>query len=92
MLDYYFGRDWDFYFEAEYLGVAQDEDENGNVVDLPTSWLVDMRLFRTIRERAGGRWRAYAGLDNALNDVVLPQLGLPQPGRTFKVGVVFEPT
>jgi iron complex outermembrane receptor protein len=92
MLDYYFGRDWDFYFEAEYLGIAQDEDENGNVVNLPTSWLVDMRLFRTIRERAGGRWRAYASLDNALNDVVLPQLGLPQPGRTFKVGVVFEPT
>ena len=91
MLDYYFGRDWDFYFEAEYLGVAQDEDENGNVVDLPTSWFVDMRLFRTIHERAGGRWRAYASLDNALNDVVLPQLGLPQPGRIFKVGVVFEP-
>ena len=37
-LDYFFGRDWDFYFEAEYLGVAKDEDENGNVVDLPTSW------------------------------------------------------
>jgi outer membrane cobalamin receptor len=91
MLDYTFGHDWDFYFEAEYLGVAQDEDENGNVVDLPTSWLVDMRLFRTIHAQAGGRWRAYAGLDNALNDVVLPQLGLPQPGRTFKVGVVFEP-
>jgi outer membrane receptor protein involved in Fe transport len=91
MLDYAFGRDWDFFFEAEYLGVAQDEDENGNVVDLPTSWFVDMRLFRTIHAQAGGRWRAYAGLDNALDDVVLPQLGLPQPGRTFKLGVVFEP-
>ncbi len=91
MLDYYFGRDWDFYVEAEYLGVAKDEDENGRVIDLPTSWLVDMRLFRTIDAEAGGRWRAYAGVDNALNDVVLPQLGLPQPGRTFKVGVVFEP-
>jgi iron complex outermembrane receptor protein len=91
MLDYTFGRDWDFYIEAEYLGVARDEDENGRVVELPTSWLVDMRLFRTIDAKAGGRWRAYAGLDNALNDVVLPQLGLPQPGRTFKVGFVFEP-
>jgi iron complex outermembrane receptor protein len=91
MLDYFFGRDWDFYIEAEYLGVAKDEDENGNVVDLPTSWLVDMRLFRTITAQAKGRWRAYAGIDNATNDVVLPQLGLPQPGRTFKVGVVFEP-
>lgn len=92
MLDYTFGRDWDFYGEAEYLGVAKDEDENGSVVDLPTSWLVDLRLFRTINAHARGRWRAYAGLDNALNEVVLPQLGLPQPGRTFKVGVVFEYT
>jgi iron complex outermembrane receptor protein len=91
MLDSTFGRDWDFYVEAEYLGVAKDEDEIGGVVDLPTSWLVDLRLFRTIDAETKGRWRAYAGLDNALNDVVLPQLGLPQPGRTFKVGVVFEP-
>ena len=90
-VDYYFGRDWDFYLETEYLGVSKDEDENGNVVDLPTSWHVDVRLFKTFAERANGRWRAYAGVDNATNDVVLPQLGLPQPGRTFSMGVVFEP-
>ena len=90
-VDYYFGRDWDFYLETEYLGVAKDEDENGNVVDLPTSWHVDVRLFKTFMERANGRWRAYAGIDNATNDVVLPQLGLPQPGRTLTVGLVFEP-
>jgi iron complex outermembrane receptor protein len=89
-LDYFFGRDWDFYFEAQYMGVAQDEDENGEVVDLPTSWHVDVRLFKTLRERENGRWRAYAGIDNATNDVVLPQLGLPQPGRTLTAGVVFE--
>ena len=91
-VDYTFGRDWDFYFEAEYLGVAKDEDENGNVVDLPTSWHVDVRLFKTLNARADGRWRVYAGVDNATNDVVLPQLGLPQPGRTISMGVLFEPT
>lgn len=89
-LDYFFGRDWDFYFEAQYMGVAQDEDENGEVVDLPTSWHIDVRLFKTLKERENGRWRAYAGIDNATNDVVLPQLGLPQPGRTLTAGVVFE--
>jgi iron complex outermembrane receptor protein len=89
-LDYFFGHDWDFYFEAQYMGVAQDEDENGEVVDLPTSWHIDVRLFKTLKERENGRWRAYAGIDNATNDVVLPQLGLPQPGRTLTAGVVFE--
>lgn len=89
-LDYFFGRDWDFYFEAQYMGVAKDEDENGNVIDLPTSWHIDVRLFKTLDVRANGRWRAYAGVDNATNEVVLPQLGLPQPGRTYAAGVVFE--
>jgi hypothetical protein len=89
-LDYFFGRDWDFYFEAQYMGVAKDEDENGNVVDLPTSWHIDVRLFKTLNVRTNGRWRAYAGIDNATNGVVLPQLGLPQPGRTLTAGVVFE--
>lgn len=87
-----FGRDWDLFVEAEYLGVAKDEDENGNVVDLPTFWQVGMRLFKTLWADSDGRWRAFAGIDNATNDVVLPQLGLPQPGRTLSFGVVFEAT
>lgn len=91
-LDYLFGHDWDLFVEAEYLGVAKDEDENGDVVDLPTSWHVGMRLFKTLRANSDGRWRAFAGIDNATNDVVLPQLGLPQTGRTLSLGVVFEAT
>jgi iron complex outermembrane receptor protein len=89
-LDYVFGDDWDLFVEAEYLGVAKDEDEDGDVVDLPTSWHVGMRLFKTLWADGAGRWRAFAGIDNVTNDVVLPQLGLPQAGRTLSLGVVFE--
>jgi len=49
-----------------------------------------VRLFRTIYAQAGGRWRAYPNLNNALNDVVVPQLRLSPDRRDFKVGVVFE--
>jgi len=59
-------------------------------VELPTSTEVNVRLFKTLHHGAAGRWRAYASVENAGNEIVLPQLGLPQPGRTVSLGVSFE--
>jgi iron complex outermembrane receptor protein len=89
-IDYVFAQDWDLFLEVQHVGTALDEDEDGTVVRLPTSTEVNLRLFRTLRHDDDGRWRAYAGIDNLSNDIVLPQLGLPLPGRTLSIGVRFE--
>lgn len=89
-LDYLFNADWDLFAELRYIGVALDEDEDGSVVKLPTATTLDLRLFRTLRRDESGLWRAYAGIDNVSDELVLPQLGLPQPGRTAVIGLQFE--
>jgi outer membrane receptor protein involved in Fe transport len=90
VLDWVFTPAWDLFFEVRYMGEALDEDDYGTVVELPSSTSVDFRLFRTVQRDDAGQWRVYFGVDNLANDVVLPQLGLPQPGRTASLGVSFE--
>jgi iron complex outermembrane receptor protein len=90
IVDWIFAETWDLYFEIRQLGTALDEDEDGTIVELPTSTEVNLRLFKTLHHGAAGRWRVYAGVENAGDEVVLPQLGLPQPGRTATLGVSFE--
>lgn len=89
-VDWIFAADWDLFLEIERLGTALDEDETGAVVELPSATRVNLRLFRTLHHDDAGRWRLYAGVDNLGDTVVLPQLGLPRPGRTTSVGVSFE--
>ncbi len=89
-IDYIFAQDWDLFLEVQHVGTALDEDEDGTVVRLPTSTEINLRVFKTVRQNEEGRWRAYAGIDNLRDDVVLPQLGLPLPGRTVSLGVRFE--
>jgi iron complex outermembrane recepter protein len=90
VLDWIFAPEWDLFFEIRYMGVALDEDEDGEVVELPSSTSINFRLFRTVHRDDTGQWRVYAGVDNLGDDVVLPQLGLPQPGRTASLGISFE--
>jgi iron complex outermembrane receptor protein len=90
IVDWIFADAWDLYFEIRQLGTALDEDEDGSVVELPTSTELNLRLFKTLHHGTSGRWRAYAGVENASDEIVLPQLGLPQPGRTVSLGASFE--
>jgi iron complex outermembrane recepter protein len=90
VVDWIFAAEWDLFFEIRYLGTALDEDEDGSVVELPTATAVNLRLFRTVHQNDAGRWRVYAGIDNLGDQLILPQLGLPQPGRTASFGVSFE--
>lgn len=89
-LDYLLSTNWDLFAEFEYFGTALDEAEDGTVVTLPTAVTVDLQLFRTISQTQQGRWRLYGGVDNMTNALVLPQLGLPMPGRTAVIGFQFE--
>lgn len=89
-VDWLFAADWDLFVEVRHVGTAVDEDEDGSIRELPTSTAVSFRLFRTLRHDEAGRWRVYAGVDNLGDELILPQLGLPQPGRTAALGVAFE--
>ena len=90
VFDWLFATDWDLFVEARYLGTALDEDEDGSIVELPTSLAFNVRLFRTIASNDTGQWRLYAGVDNVGDDLILPQLGLPQPGTTTTLGITFD--
>jgi iron complex outermembrane receptor protein len=90
VVDWLFATNWDLFLEVRYLGSALDEDEDGSVVELPTSTTANVRIFRTLAFTDSGRWRAYAGIDNLGDELILPQLGLPQPGRTAMLGFSFE--
>jgi hypothetical protein len=90
VFDWLFADDWDLFIEMRYLGTALDEDEDGSIVELPTSTAFNIRIFRTLGFDSAGRWRVYAGVDNAGDELILPQLGLPQPGLTTSIGVSFE--
>jgi len=89
-VDWLFAADWDLFVEVRHLGTALDEDEDGSIRELPASTAAGFRLFRTLRHDEAGRWRVYAGVDNLGDELILPQLGLPQTGRTAALGVAFE--
>ena len=90
VVDWLFAADWDMFFEVRYLGTALDEDEDGSIVELPASTVVNVRVFRTVQHDDVGRWRLYAGVDNLGDVLILPQLGLPQPGRMASLGITYE--
>lgn len=90
VFDWLFADNWDLFIEMRHLGTALDEEEDGTIVELPTSTAFNVRVFRTLAFDGEGRWRFYAGVDNVGDELILPQLGLPQPGLTTSVGVTFE--
>lgn len=90
IVDWIFSDDWDLFLELRHVGTAFDEDEDGSIVELPTATSANLLLFRTLHLDDAGRWRVYAGVDNIGDEIILPQLGLPQPGRTASLGVSYE--
>lgn len=72
--------------QAVYTGRAYGLDEDNVFLPLPTSLVFNARLsYLFIR----GRWATelFARVNNATDQVTLPQLGLPGPGREFHVGI-----
>jgi iron complex outermembrane receptor protein len=75
--------------EMDHTGRAFDENEDGTVARLDSSTAFNVKFYVPIRETDHGVWQIYGALNNITDTVVLPQLGLPDPGRTFKVGIRF---
>lgn len=89
--DYLLANDWRMTAEVERSGTAFDEDVDATVVELPSAVRVNIKAFVPLPVSGEyGRWQLYVAFNNITNEVVLPQLGLPEPGRMFAVGLRFD--
>jgi iron complex outermembrane recepter protein len=77
---------WDARLEVEYVGAALDEAPDGSTARLKASTQINMRAYYK-PGAADGKWSVYAAADNLTNAAIVPQLGLPAPGRSYRLGV-----
>lgn len=71
--------------EGAYRGRAYSPDEQNDFVELPTSLVVNARVGQEF-EAGRTRVEVFVRGDNLTDEVVMPQLGLPGPGRSFAAG------
>ena len=74
---------------AEYrrVGPAVDLDASGARAVLPAGDEVNLRVQWPLGRLGSSRLSATAAVDNLTDDVTMPQLGLPLPGRTLRFGL-----
>lgn len=74
---------------AEYrrVGGAVDLDADGARAALPSGDEINLRGSVRVARIAGGSLSLTAAVDNLTNDVIMPQLGLPLPGRIVRIGI-----
>lgn len=73
--------------ELMHTGKAYDLDDDGTLVTLPDSTTVNLRGFFQLTEWRGRDIQVTASVDNLTDELVLPQLGLPAPGRLYRLGI-----
>jgi iron complex outermembrane receptor protein len=74
--------------EWRHVGGAVDLAPSGAKATLPPGDEINLRgQWRILELRGGNRLSLTASIDNLADDVLTPQLGLPLPGRSFRVGV-----
>ncbi|MFO0581582.1 MAG: TonB-dependent receptor [Anaeromyxobacter sp.] len=71
---------------ASYTGRAYSLADDGSFVALPTSLAIDVRVGWRVRWEGGRTAELFVRADNVTDATVVPQLGLPAPGRTVLVG------
>ena len=80
--------DWvDLRAEVQYTGTAYDLADDGSVAELPDATVLNLRGFLRVGQWWGRDVQLTASVDNATDALVLPQLGLPAPGRLYRVGI-----
>ena len=73
-------------FQTVFTGRAYGLDEENVFQPLPTSLVFNARLAYLFIQ-GGFATEVFARVNNATDEVTLPQLGLPGPGREFHVGL-----
>lgn len=77
---------------AEYrrLGGASDLDPFGNRADLPAGDEVDLRGRWNLGKLGDSTISVTMAADNLANALIIPQLGLPSPGRALRIGLSID--
>lgn len=71
-----------------HRGAAKSEVADGEFLDLSAATTVDLSARHRLSTAPGGsNIELFAQLDNLTNTFLEPQLGLPDPGRTLKLGL-----
>ena len=73
--------------ELQHTSSANDIADDGSVARLPDATVLNLRGFVRIGEWRNGDVQLTASVDNATDALVLPQLGLPAPGRLYRIGI-----
>jgi iron complex outermembrane receptor protein len=73
--------------EVNHTGHAFDENEDGSLARLSGSTELNLKFYVPVKYTSYGVWQIYGAVNNITDTVVLPQLGLPDAGRSFKLGI-----
>lgn len=85
---YQLGTRTTFGLSVVHRGAAKSEAADGEFLDLAPATIFNMSArHRLLNKQSGSNVEIFAQLDNLTDAFVEPQLGLPDAGRTFKVGL-----
>jgi iron complex outermembrane receptor protein len=77
----------DLAVECVYTGRAYSLTESNDFAPLPTSMVMNLRVAQDIPLTTRSTVEIFGRVDNVTDAAVVPQLGLPGPGRSFSAGV-----
>ncbi|WP_310497333.1 TonB-dependent receptor domain-containing protein [Sandarakinorhabdus sp.] len=78
---------FDMRAEWRRIGPARDLGAAGDVVQLPAADELNLRATFALFAYRGARVTATLAIDNLTDALVIPQSGLPAPGRTLRLGL-----
>ncbi|KPP84453.1 TonB-dependent siderophore receptor [Erythrobacter sp. HL-111] len=81
---------FDLRAELRAVGSAIDLDAEGEVVDLPAAAELALRATVPLARVGGNRLFLTMAVDNLSDAQIVPQAGLPLPGRLWRVGLRFD--
>lgn len=74
--------------ELRRIGPARDLAHVGTLARLPPATEINLRARVPVFRLGRAPVSATVAIDNLTNAVMLPQLGLPQPGRSVRIGLI----
>ena len=82
------GEAFDLRAELRRIGPARDLADDGTLARLAPATEFNLRARVPVLRLGKAQVSATAAIDNLTNAVILPQLGLPQPGRSVRIGLI----
>ena len=86
-LDWRAASSLDIRAELSYIGRAYDLGDDGVDIHLPSSTSIGLRGVMKVGQTHNRDIHLTASVENLTDALILPQSGLPAPGRSFHVGI-----